>query len=203
MEAATVCLCVSCAIYADSISSSKRFVMSVVLGAAVCGLPIIVETISNRMLSIDGNLYPANLNTLSGGEYLPLNFKRTFAYTNKDNVLSNADDYEITQSKRRGLTFTFSYEVKDGGDDVYFSVPLIMYTGYRAELTAADGTVTELHPEADDIGLVRVYTGGVDSGIICVHYEKTTIQIVSEVISLSALAFIIVMKLYKKKESRL
>ena len=77
-----------------------------------------------------------------------------------------------------------------------------MYTGYQAELTSADGTVTELQPEAGDIGLVRVYTGGVDSGIIFVHYEKTTIQIVSEIISLSALAFIIVMKLYKKKESR-
>ena len=203
MMIATVCLCVSCAIYADSISSSKWFVTAVVLGAAACGLPIIVETCANRMLPIDEYLYPANLNTLSGGEYLPANFKREFASTNKDNVLSNADAYQITQHKRKGLTFTFSYEVNDGGEDVYFSVPLIMYTGYQAELTAADGTVTELRPEADDIGLVRVYTGGVDSGSIRVHYEKTTIQIVSEIISLTAAAFIIVMKLYRKKESRL
>ena len=101
------------------------------------------------------------------------------------------------------MTFTFSYEVKDGGENVYFSVPLIMYTGYRAELTAADGTVTELYPEADDIGLVRVYTDGVDSGTIYVHYEKTTIQIVSEIISLTAVVLIIVLKLYGKKESRL
>jgi hypothetical protein len=79
--------------------------------------------------------------------------------------------------------------VHDGGEDVYFAVPLIMYTGYRTELTAADGTVTELRPEADDIGLVRVYTGGVDSGTIYVHYEKTTIQIVSEIISLTAVVF--------------
>ena len=88
------------------------------------------------------------------------------------------------------------------GEDVYFTVPLVMYTGYRAELTAADGTVTELHPEADDVGLVRVYTGGVDSGNIFVHYEKTGIQIVSEIISLSALAFIIIARLYKKRNLR-
>ena len=152
---------------------------------------------------MDEYLYKANFNMLSEGEYLPVNFTKEFAEENKDNVLSNAEAYTITRYKRKGLTFTFSYEVKDAGEDVYFSVPLIMYTGYRAELTAADGMVTELQPEADDIGLVRVYTGGVDSGTIYVHYEKTTIQIVSEIISLSALAFIITAKLYRKKESRL
>ena len=200
---ATVCLSISCAIYADLISSSKWFAAAVVLGAAACGLPIIIETCENRMFSIDEYLYRANLRTVAGGEYLPANFDRDYPEENKDNVLSNTADYEITRYKRQGLTFTFSYEVKDGGEDVYFNVPLIMYTGYRAELTTADGAVTELQPEADDIGLVRVNTGGVDAGTICVHYEKTTIQIVSEIISLSALAFIIVVKLYGKKESRL
>ena len=203
MMVATVCLCVSCAIYSDSISASNRFVMVVVLGAAVCGFPIIVETIANRMYSVDEALYLLGTNKLGNAEYLPSSFRREFAEANKDTVSSNAEDYAVTQHNREGLTFSFSYEVKDGGEDVYFSVPLIMYTGYRAELTSADGTVTELQPEADDIGLVRVYTGGVDSGIIFVHYEKTTIQIVSEIISLSALAFIIVMKLHRKKESRL
>ena len=154
------------------------------------------------MLSVDEHLYRANLRSLGSGEYLPVNFTKEFAEENKDNVLSNAEDYAITQQKRKGLTFTFSYEVKDGGENVYFSVPLIMYTGYRAELTSADGTVTELQPEADDIGLVRVYTGGVDSGTIYVHYEKTTIQIVSEIISLSTVAFIIIARLYKKRNLR-
>ena len=200
---ATTCLCVSCAIYADSISSSKGFAAAVVLGALICGLPIILKTCTARMFSMDEYLYEVNFNMLSEGEYLPVNFTKEFAEENKDNVLSNAEDYEITRYKRKGLTFTFSYEVKDGGDDVSFSVPLIMYTGYRAELTAADGTVTELRPEADDLGLVRVYTDGVDSGSIFVHYEKTTIQIVSEIISLSALAFVGVMPIRKKKESRL
>ena len=202
MMIATVCLCVSCAIYVDSISMSRWFVMAVVLGAAACGLPIIVETCANRMRPIEDYLYQSNVRVLSGGEYLPVNLKRRFTESNKDNVLSNADDYKITQHKRKGLTFTFSYEVNNSEEDVYFSVPLIMYTGYRAELTSADGTVAELRPEADDIGLVRVYTGGVDSGTIYVHYEKTTIQIVSEIISLTAVVFIIVMKLYRKKESR-
>ena len=203
MEVATVCLCVSCAIYADSISSSKWLIIAAAAGAAACGLPIIVDTCANRMRpTYQYAIYQSNAEILSGAEYLPVNFQPEFAAANKDNVLSSAADCEITDYKRRGLTFTFSYEVKGGEEDVSFSVPLIMYTGYRAELTAADGTVTELHPEADDIGLVRVYTGGVDSGTICVHYEKTTVQIVSEIISLSALAFIIAMKLYRKKESR-
>ena len=204
MEVATVCLCVSCAIYADSISSSKWLIIAAAAGAAACGLPIIVDTCANRMRpTYQYAIYQSNAEILSGAEYLPVNFQPEFAAANKDNVLTNAGDYEITEYKRRGLTFTFSYEVQNGGDDVSFSVPLIMYTGYRAELTAADGTVTELHPEADDIGLVRVYTGGVDSGTIYVHYEKTTIQIISEIISLTAVAFIIVLKLYGKKESRL
>ncbi len=203
MGIATVCLCVSCAIYADSITTSRWGVAAVVLAAAACGLPVIIETCENRMRpTYQYAIYQSNAEILSGAEYLPVNFQPEFAAANKDKALSNAADYEITDYKRRGLTFTFSYEVKDGNEDVYFSVPLIMYTGYQAELTAADGAVTELRPEADDIGLVRVYTGGVNSGTIYVHYEKTTIQIVSEIISLTALAFIIGMKLFRKKESR-
>ncbi len=203
MGIATVCLCVSCAIYADSITTSRWGVAAVVLAAAACGLPIIIETCENRMRpTYQYAIYQSNAEILSGAEYLPVNFQPEFAAANKDKALSNAADYEIMDYKRRGLTFTFSYEVKDGNEDVYFSVPLIMYTGYQAELTAADGAVTELRPEADDIGLVRVYTGGVNSGTIYVHYEKTTIQIVSEIISLTALAFIIGMKLFRKKESR-
>ena len=202
MEISTVCRCVSCAIYVNSISTSKWFVMLVVVGGIACGLPIIVETIANHMYSADEALYLSGFNKLGNAEYLPSSFRREYAEANKDTVTSNAEDFEITQHNREGLTFTFSYEVKDGGDDVYFSVPLALYTGYQAELTAADGTVTELNPEADDMGLVRVHTGGVDSGTIYVHYEKTTIQIVSEIISLTALVFVIVMKLHKKKESR-
>ena len=199
MEVATVCLCVSCAIYADSISTSKWFVMAVVIGGAACGLPIIVETITNRMYSADEYLYLSGYNKLGNAEYLPSSFRREFAEENKDTVSSNAEDYEITQHNREGLTFSFSYEVNNGDENVYFTVPLVMYTGYRAELTSLDGTVTELQPEADDIGLVRVYTGGVDSGTIYVHYEKTTIQIVSEIISLSALAFVAAMLIRRKK----
>ncbi len=203
MGIATVCLCVSCAIYADSITTSRWGVAAVVLAAAACGLPVIIETCENRMRpTYQYAIYQSNAEILSGAEYLPVNFQPEFAAANKDKALSNAADYAITDYKRRGLTFTFSYEVKDGNEDVYFSVPLIMYTGYRAELTAEDGTVIELRPEADDIGLVRVYTDGVNSGTIYVHYEKTAIQIVSEIISLSALAFIIGMKLFRKKESR-
>ncbi len=203
MGIATVCLCVSCAIYADSITTSRWGVAAVVLAAAACGLPVIIETCENRMRpTYQYAIYQSNAEILSGAEYLPVNFQPEFAAANKDKALSNASDYAITDYKRRGLTFTFSYEVKDGNEDVYFSVPLIMYTGYRAELTAEDGTVIELRPEADDIGLVRVYTDGVNSGTIYVHYEKTTIQIVSEIISLSALAFIIGVKLYRKKETR-
>ena len=205
MMIATVCLCVSCAVYADSISSSKWSIIAVAVGAAACGLPIMIDTCANRMRpTYQYDYYQSKVNVLSGAEYLPADFKTQYIkIENKDDVVSSAADCEITDYKRRGLTFTFSYEVKDAGEDVYFSVPLIMYTGYRAELTAVDGTVTELRPEADDIGLVRVYTGGVDSGTIYVHYEKTTIQIVSEIISLTTVAFVIVLKLYKKKESRL
>ena len=203
MEVATVCLCVSCAIYVNSISTSKWFVMLVVAGGIACGLPIIVETISNRMYSVDEYLYLSGYNKLGNAEYLPSSFRREYAEANKDTVTSNAEDFEIKAHNREGLTFSFSYEVKDGGDDVYFSVPLALYTGYQAELTAADGTVTELQPEADEIGLVRVHTGGVNSGTIYVHYEKTTIQIVSEIISLSALVFAAVMIIRGKKNRTL
>ena len=204
MMIATACLCVSCAIYADAVCSAKWFTAAVVLGAAACGLPVIIVTCTSRMIPSTRYQYiMSDVTSIHCALYMPEKFiELDYAEENGDNVYSNASDYEVTQRKRKGLTFSFAYEVKDGGDDVYFSVPLTFYTGYQAELTAADGTVTELRPEADDVGIVRVYTGGVDSGTIFVHYEKTTIQIVSEIISLSALVFIIVMKLYKKKESR-
>ncbi len=204
MMIATVCLCVSCGIYAASISPSRWFVTAVVLTAAACGLPIIVDTCANRMTPSEHyDLILADVTSMPAALYMPAKFiESDYAEGNKDNVYSNAEDYAITQYKRKGLTFTFAYEVKGGGDDVYFSVPLTFYTGYRAELTAADGTVTELRPEADGIGLVRVYTGGVDSGTIYVHYEKTAIQIVSEIISLATVAFIIIARLYKKRNLR-
>ncbi len=71
-----------------------------------------------------------------------------------------------------------------------------------AALISDSGIGAFVLPEADDIGLVRVHTGGVDSGTIYVHYEKTAIQIVSEIISLTTVAFIIIARLYKKRNLR-
>ena len=101
MMIATVCLCVSCAIYADSISTSRWFVMAVVLGAAACGLPIIVDTCANRMTPSEHyDLILADVTSMPAALYMPAKFiELDYAEENKDNVYLNAEDYAIMQYK--------------------------------------------------------------------------------------------------------
>ena len=82
-----------------------------------------------------------------------------------------------------------------------YSIPLIYYYGYRAELTDENGSVRTIPVTKDDLGLVRVNDEGLQNGTIRVRYAKTTVQLIGETISLVTLAGLLVFHLKNKKRT--
>ena len=131
-------------------------------------------------------------NRVSGEEYMPLGLDSEFPDKNADTVLLAEDvPLTITAHKRQKLGFSFAYEIPEDQVDVHFSVPLIYYTGFRASLTAEDGTV--LHPAVswDDKGLVSVSSEGIPRGSVSVAYEKTACQRIGECITVLSVILIL------------
>ncbi len=160
--------------------------------------PVLQETVKNR--TVDKNLFVMQDNRVSGAEYLPKGLDNDFPIKNADTVFIPAGSSEliITDHDRQGLSFSFSYELPDTGEDIAISVPLIYYTGFQGTITAEDGSVFRPVVKWDDRGLVSINNNGIAKGAVSVSYCKTTIQKVSEAISLLS---VIAMIYYRKKHT--
>ncbi len=187
MMVAAVLFPISCGIYGNILTEGHKWRYALLyLAAFICGLPILIDSVSGYSFSKDHYYYIQYSNSLSGAEYLPLDFDRTYAEGYKDSVFADVPDYEIKSRKREGLTFTFSYKLS-GTDQALFTVPLVYYTGYQADLNTPDGEIKGIPIQLDPMGLIQVSSEGHPNGEIRVHYEKTTVQIVSEIISVISL----------------
>ena len=92
----------------------------------------------------------------------------------------------------------FSFVKESSTESLDYSIPLIYYYGYQAKLTDENGNTGPIPVTKDEIGLVRVNDNGLKSGTIRIAYEKTTIQKISELISLLTLVGITVTPLANK-----
>ncbi len=142
--------------------------------------------------------YPGN-----GYEYLPkeLDQDTIYAVTNMQrNVV--ADSGSIVPFEQNGVRITFRYDPASGVQ--YYDVPLLYYTGYGAVLVDDQGVQTPLRVEEHG-SMVRVYSDGVSQqGNIVVDYSGTTLQHVSNVVSLSFCLLLIALgaiTLLKKKRT--
>ena len=203
LGAASVLLCAAGGIYFDMIFSSarhKKLVISLMFAAAILsGMPILVCTVNEKLVPLE-NLTLAD-KIVSGAEYLPPGFDYLFIEQNKDQILYDKSETSISDSKRQKLGFVFSFENKFENNKQNYSLPLIYYYGYQAELTDEAGSTHSIPVTKDDIGLVRINDEAVKAGTIRVSYEKTTLQKISEWISL--LTFIVILfKICQKKKRK-
>ena len=123
--------------------------------------------------------YPGN-----GYEYLPkeLDQDTIYAVTNvQRNVV--ADNGSNVPFEQNGVRITFRYDPTSGVQ--YFDVPLLYYMGYGAMFAEEQGVQTPLRVEEHG-NMVRVYSDGVSQqGDIVVDYSGTTLQHVSDFVTLS------------------
>lgn len=123
--------------------------------------------------------YPGN-----GYEYLPkeLDQDTIYAVTNvQRNVV--ADNGSNVPFEQNGVRITFRYDPTSGVQ--YYDVPLLYYMGYGAMFADEQGVQTPLRVEEHG-NMVRVYSDGVShQGDIVVDYSGTTLQHVSDFVTLS------------------
>ena len=142
--------------------------------------------IPNNYFEITKNSYPVN-----GYEYLPkeLNGETLRALTDVErNVV--ADDGSIAAFEQNGIRISFRYDPASGVE--YFDVPLLYYVGYGAVLQDDQGVQTPLRV-AEHGYMIRVFCGGLaKEGDIIVDYFGTTLQHVSNFVSLSFCVLLLV-----------
>lgn len=146
------------------------------------------------------NFFEPNIKGIDGydvsfGEYIP-------SSANKDYILIRGDvittTYPVEHSfKRNGLSLEITFSNNDSVNS--FELPLLYYKGYQANLNN-----NKLNVYQTSNGLVGVDIGNVDSGVIIVNYQGTTIQTVARITSFGTfmicLMFIFIKKRGEKDE---
>jgi len=196
----SVMMSLSGGIYVSKLATGRSRIPCLCLLGLFCffstAFPVLQESVQNR--SVDKRLFVMQDNRVSGGEYLPVGMDNVFPDKNADSVLTeDGVQLTVTAHKRQKLGFSFSYEIPDTDQPVYFSVPLIYYTGYQGTLTDEKGNVRKAEIGWDDRGLVRLSNEGITRGSVTVEYKKTGIQLAGEILttlSIGVLLFIVVKK---------
>ena len=201
---ASVLLCLAGGIYSDMILSSvtrKKLIAAVLLAAAVLsGMPVLIHTFNTKMYPLERLVLSNKI--VSGAEYLPPDFDFFFIESNKNNIICDETQVSLSGSRRHKLGFVFSFEKEEQGEPLDYSIPLIYYYGYTAKLTDKAGITAPIPVTKDGIGLVRVSDEGLRSGTIRVAYEKTMVQKISEMISLTTLIIILFKSLRRKNRQK-
>lgn len=191
MMAASVLLCISCGIYASCILKiilprRKRIfrLIPIFLLSVSIGLPILIETQTNRILDMDEYRRVERSSFLHGAEYLPNGFDRKLAEKTGDQVLCDTPGFIIEDWTRKGLSFSFDFRLPNGTKDAMIKVPLIFYTGYRAFLIDTEGNRSSIPVTKDEHGIVTVSNSDMIAGRISVRFERTPVQLISDIVSL-------------------
>jgi len=186
---ASVLICVSGAVYCEALTKSfrsSRLISGIFFAAAVLsGFPILIHTFDHMMYPVE-NLQLTN-RIISGVEYIPPTFDYLQIDKNKDRIFTDDPQTVFHDSRRKNLGFTFSFERESSGEAQDYSVPLIYYYGYTAELTDENGEIRKIPVTRDSTGLVRVNDEGLRIGTFDIAYRKTNIQKAGELISLLTL----------------
>ena len=200
---ATVMLCLSGGIYVSALLKNRKTYLWLAVLALFCffstAYPILQESAENR--AVEKRLFIMQDNRVSGEEYLPHGLNKDFPGKNADTVRLTGQDIPLTikAHKRQKLGFRFTYEVPENSGEVYFSVPLIYYTGFRGTLTSEDGTVINSEIGWDNQGLVSLSNQGISHGSVSVSYQKTLPQRIGEGITIISLIIIVMM--YHRKQT--
>ena len=201
---ATVLMCLAGGIYFSVLQQGRHAGVWLLLLFAFCfcssALPVLRETIRNR--SVPRDLFVMQDNRVSGGEYMPAGLANDFPDKNGDTVFIADRDpgLLITSHDRRGLSFSFSYELPEDSGEVRFSLPLIYYTGFQGVVTSSNGDVVSPEVTGDSMGLVSLSNSGFTQGSVTVSYQKTRIQRISEFVTLLTAGIWVFSRKRRKKQ---
>jgi hypothetical protein len=165
------------------------------LFCVVCVIPIYQSAFTRWM---DSRGYVMENNRTGSNMYLPIGFEPDFVDKNRDTVLSSDPEFQTLSHKRGNLSFTFSFEVRD--EEVDFEIPLLYYTGYKAELKTDSG-IRELETSRSDHGFVGVHVSHEKTGTITARYVKTAAQHAGDLITLLTVLSCIVLPVVRRKRS--
>ena len=187
--AATVLLCTAGGIYFEKIyitSIHKKGAVILMLGLAILsGFPILVHTWNTKLYPVEQLRLSDKI--INGVEYVPHDFFYPFQISTRNRVNTDESKVTITDGRRQKLGYFFSFIRESEGEPQEYSLPLIYYYGYRGTLTDENGSVKSIPAFRDENGLVQVSDEGISKGTINVFYAKTTVQKLSEGISLCTL----------------
>ena len=133
---------------------------------------------------------------IGAGEYLPsLDMKpatyRSLLYNRRDRVTTNNSSLGTLTAERGHGSVSVAFADNDRVD-TYIDVPLLMYKGFSARATLADGSAVDLPVAYGENNLVRVYLQGVSSGTVTVWYEGTAVQRVSFIVTVAGFLLLLV-----------
>lgn len=120
-------------------------------------------------------------NYIGMGEWLPQNTEYDFLYSSgfPQEIVNNEGESVSYERAENSVCLTFMAESGER-----YTLPLLWYKGYTAEVTLADGSVDVLSCSASSGGLVQVDVPS--GGTVTVNYSGTAIQSVSLGISAAA-----------------
>ena len=115
---------------------------------------------------------------------MPPQLSRPYIRSHIDIIEDTAQKAHFTNIQRNGLSLRFNYETDDISDNVCFIIPFIYYKGYADEIQSSESDVTEVITEPADSGFVRIRGTYHPDGKVHVWYKGTTIQTISDIITL-------------------
>lgn len=186
--------------YLSCLASGKN--IQVLMGclivmSMVCVFPIYRDTVVNRTVPEDEFIMQDN--RVAGMEYMPDGLSPEFIDKNRDTVGTEPENITILSHKRRGLSFTFSFDYSGEDPWLYFTVPLIRYHGYRGVFTDGNGSSAPLEIERSEDGLVLVRLPACSGGTVSVSFHKTPYEITGEIITLLTVFGVLGYSLLKRR----
>jgi hypothetical protein len=150
----------------------------------MCAFAVNVTNNSAKYTKVDDSYFQNAVNTypIDGYEYLPKPLKadkiRSLTIGGRKVVADDGSFLSYTQS---GLTLTVDYTMWFE----YIDIPLLYYKGYSAWFVNVHGGKTPLEMDKEQ-HTIRVYTTDAsETGSIVVEYSGTTLQLVSNILTLA------------------
>ncbi len=174
----------------------KIFLCILTAFCAISAVPIYQSAFTRGM---ESRGYVMENNRTGSNMYLPIGFELDFVDKNRDTVLSSDPEFETISHKRGNLSFTFEFAVSD--DHVDIEIPLLYYTGYRAELSTDSGR-QNLATTRSSNGLIKVSVDGTHHGSITARYVKTIAQHAGDIITLMTIVSLVCLPVIRRKRNK-
>ncbi len=177
----------------------KAFFCGITAFCLAFSIPTFYHLMTYR--SYETNRFFLQENRIGGGEYLPDGAKIDFIDQNKNQSLSDASEFKVSEFNRKGLSFTINFDADNKGNKFWIEVPLLYYKGYIAEYTDENGSHEFPVVRKGNDGLASVDFADAKSGTLRIYYQMTKMQMIGYGISLAALVVSIICLMNKKRKN--